>query len=365
MGKKNSQKQSADSFFTRSLIRWHLEENSRSMPWKGILDPYRIWLSEVILQQTRVEQGWAYYERFIENFPTIKDLAEADDTKVFKCWEGLGYYSRCRNLLHTARHIQNNLKGEFPKNFEEVLALKGVGPYTAAAIVSFAYKLPHAVVDGNVMRVLARFFAYGERTDSSLAKKWFSEKATALLDKDNPDLFNQAIMDLGATVCLPKKPNCEICPLHPECQSFRQNRASEFPVKAVKPLKKNRFLFYLIARFRGSVYIRKRQDGDVWANLHEFILVDDLTKPEDVSAWISSQAPRNLFNQKVCIAEISKIYKQELTHQRIQTQFACLDLIKPWNQSEYQLLDRKTLLKLAFPRSLVQFLYDHSHWFEC
>src|SRR5579859_1431456 len=194
--------------FTKTLLGWNSSGNFREMPWKGEKDPYKVWLSEVILQQTRVQQGWAYYEKFINAFPTIKDLAAALEQKVFKLWEGLGYYSRCRNLIATARKISDEYNGRFPHTYEEILALKGVGPYTAAAIASFAYNLPHAVVDGNVVRVLARFFGITTAADTTSGKKQFAELATALLDPSQAGIYNQAIMDFGATVCTPRNPQC-------------------------------------------------------------------------------------------------------------------------------------------------------------
>src|ERR1700749_1524911 len=194
--------------FTTLLLKWHNGKNSRVMPWKGEKNPYKIWLSEVILQQTRVEQGWSYYEKFVETFPTIHDLATAPEQKVFKLWEGLGYYSRCKNLIATAKRIDTEYKGVFPSTYEELLQLKGIGPYTAAAISSFAFGLPHAVVDGNVNRVLARDFGIETPFDTTEGKKIFSILAQELLDKKNSSAYNQAIMDLGATVCTPRNPLC-------------------------------------------------------------------------------------------------------------------------------------------------------------
>src|ERR1700753_4004412 len=187
--------------FARILLKWHKYKNDRKMPWKGEKNPYRIWLSEVILQQTRVDQGWAYYENFLREFPTIHHLAIAPEQKVFKLWEGLGYYSRCRNLIATAKRIDAEYNGEFPSTYEEILALKGIGPYTAAAIASFAFDLPHAVVDGNVTRVLSRYFGDTTPIDSTTGKRRYAELAENLLDKGSPGTYNQAIMDFGATVC--------------------------------------------------------------------------------------------------------------------------------------------------------------------
>src|SRR5882757_84990 len=197
--------------FSDHLLKWHKGKNDRKMPWKGEKNPYKVWLSEVILQQTRVQQGWAYYENFLKAFPTIHDLAIAPEQKVFKLWEGLGYYSRCRNLIATAKKIDAEYNGQFPNTYGEILALKGIGPYTAAAIASFAFRLPHAVVDGNVTRVLSRYFGISTPIDTTAGKKLFTELADALLDKEQADIYNQAIMDLGATICLPRNPLCTAC----------------------------------------------------------------------------------------------------------------------------------------------------------
>jgi A/G-specific adenine glycosylase len=192
--------------FTKKLMKWNQSSNNRAMPWKGEKDPYKIWLSEIILQQTRVEQGLGYYERFVKKFPTIKHLAKAPEQEVFKLWEGLGYYTRCKNLIATATFISKEKKGKFPDDYESILSLKGVGPYTAAAIASFAYNLPHAVIDGNVFRVLSRYFGISTPVDTAAGKKMYALLAKELLDKDEPGLYNQAIMDFGAVVCKPLQP---------------------------------------------------------------------------------------------------------------------------------------------------------------
>ena len=227
-----------DAYFTHRLLQWNSTENNRQMPWKGEKDPYKIWLSEIILQQTRVEQGLAYYNRFIEKFPSIDKLATAPETTVFKLWEGLGYYSRCKNLIATAKHISEELKGKFPDAYMDILNLKGVGPYTASAIASFAYNLPHAVVDGNVMRVLARYFAIDTPIDSTEGKNYFTILANKLLDKNQASFYNQAIMDFGATVCKPQLPLCPTCPLQKECVAYKNNAVQGYPVKEGKLVKK-------------------------------------------------------------------------------------------------------------------------------
>jgi A/G-specific adenine glycosylase len=217
--------------FTEILMKWHKQHNSREMPWKGEKDPYKIWLSEIILQQTRVAQGWQYYTNFITRYPTIGQLAKAPDQEVFKLWEGLGYYNRCKNLLFTARQIVNEKNSIFPNQYEDLLALKGVGPYTAAAIASFAYNLPYAVVDGNVFRVLSRYFGIDDPIDSAKGKQVFTELAGKVLWKKEAGLYNQAIMDFGATVCKPFAPACSICPLQKYCRAFKEGRVNQLPVK--------------------------------------------------------------------------------------------------------------------------------------
>jgi A/G-specific adenine glycosylase len=214
------EKNKKNTFFTQQLLKWDKKQNSRAMPWKGEKDPYKIWLSEIILQQTRVEQGLGYYNRFIAEFPTIHDLAKAPETKVFKLWEGLGYYTRCKNIIITARYISSELKGKFPVTYNDILKLKGVGPYTAAAIASFAFNLPHAVVDGNVFRVLARYFGIDTPIDSITGKKNFTVLANELIDKKIPGKYNQALMDFGAVLCKPQQPLCDTCPLKPNCSAY-------------------------------------------------------------------------------------------------------------------------------------------------
>src|SRR6202046_3980836 len=207
------------SLFAQKLLKWNFDQNSRPMPWKGEKDPYRIWLSEVILQQTRVDQGWAYYEKFVSAFPTVHDLATASEQFVFKLWEGLGYYNRCRNLMTTAKRIDSEYQGRFPSTYEEILTLKRTGLYTAPAIAAFAYNLPHAVVDGNVTRVLSRYFGISTPIDTTAGKKEYTAIAQTLLDIQHPDLYNQAIMDFGATVCTPRNPQCASCVQQPDCQA--------------------------------------------------------------------------------------------------------------------------------------------------
>jgi len=271
---KNKELDNKCRFFREELMKWHLRSNRREMPWKGEKDPYRIWLSEIILQQTRVEQGWAYYERFLKRFPDVRSLAKASDETVLKYWEGLGYYARCRNLIHTARHIAFDCKGVFPATYEEILKLKGVGPYTAAAIASFAFGLPHAVLDGNVFRVLARYHGVSIPIDRPEGKKFFQALAQRSLDPKQPGSYNQALMDLGASICKPHTPRCGDCPLQRRCQAYSEQRVGALPVKSPPKTKRARWFYYLLPEWEGKIPLRPRAAGDVWEGLWEPPLIE-------------------------------------------------------------------------------------------
>jgi A/G-specific adenine glycosylase len=262
------------AIFRKTLLNWNRQKNLRQMPWKGEKDPYKIWLSEIILQQTRVDQGLRYYNSFITEFPDVGQLAMAEDERVFKLWEGLGYYSRCKNLLATARFIHFEKGGRFPESYEDILALKGVGPYTAAAIASFAFSLPYAVVDGNVYRVLARIFGISIPSDSTEGKKQFAQLAQQLLDVRQPAAANQAMMDFGAAVCKPQNPACGHCPFSKYCIAFKTGMVQQLPVKEKTLRIRRRWLCCLVCGYDGKLYIRKRPPGDVWENLHEFLCAE-------------------------------------------------------------------------------------------
>lgn len=260
--------------FTPALLHWHAHHNHRELPWKGITDPYKIWLSEIILQQTRAEQGQPYYERFTETYPTVHDLARAPEDDVFRLWQGLGYYNRCRNLLATARTVSEDLGGKFPENYEGLLALKGIGPYTAAAIASFAFGQPHAVADGNVYRVLARYFGIFTPPATPEGKAIFSGKANELLDLQNPATWNQAIMDLGATVCTPVNPRCEVCPLQRHCYAFQNRAIAELPARIAKAPLRQRYLHYLIVESEGAIWLSRNDAAGIWRGLYQPFLIE-------------------------------------------------------------------------------------------
>jgi A/G-specific adenine glycosylase len=343
--------------FTSLLMKWHTLSNTREMPWKGEKDPYKIWLSEVILQQTRVAQGWQYYTNFIHKYPVISKLAKAKNQEVFKLWEGLGYYNRCKNLLFTARQIVNDREGKFPDQYEDILALKGVGPYTAAAIASFAYNLPHAVVDGNVFRVLSRFFGIEEPIDSSSGKQLFTELAGKLLPEKAAGTYNQAIMDFGAVVCKPVAPACSICPLQKHCLAFREGKVNQLPVKEKTLHRKHRWFYYFLFEHKHSLLVHQRTGKDIWQNLFEFYLLEapEAVKWDEkqVKAWLREQ----IGIQKTDVLHISPLAVQQLTHQQIKGQFIRVQLhnIPPFlKKHEWQPVDR--LRKLPFPKFITQYL---------
>ena len=346
-------------YFTTRLLRWNIADNDRPMPWKGEKDPYKIWLSEVILQQTRVLQGWDYYNRFVNAFPTIQHLAKAPETKVFKLWEGLGYYTRCKNLIATAKFIVETHRGKFPHYYEEILRLKGVGPYTAAAIGSFAFDLPYAVVDGNVFRVLSRYFGIIKAIDSTEGKKLFTRLANELLDKKIPGIYNQALMDLGAVVCKPQLPLCTICPLKSKCIAHLKGMTGILPVKEKTILKKKRWFYYVMAEYNGTVYVRKRSSKDIWQNLFEFILTET---PAAISAKQLKDIPLvNVSSAKkdLEIKHISNIHRQQLTHQLIQGQFIHVLLKRPVQLKGYKTVTNRQLQKLPFPKFITGYLAEN------
>ncbi|NOQ70672.1 MAG: A/G-specific adenine glycosylase [Crocinitomix sp.] len=257
-----------------TLIRLWFRQNQRILPWRGVSDPYKIWLSEVILQQTRVDQGTAYYLKFIKAFPTIKDLANSKEDEVLNLWQGLGYYSRARNMHFSAKLVANDFNGVFPTTHKEVLSLKGVGEYTAAAITSIAYGLPHAVVDGNVYRVLSRYLAIDTPIDSTEGKKEFALAAAAFLDHKQPGDHNQALMEIGALVCSPKAPKCHECPLSGSCASLQSGKQLNFPVKSKKIKVVNRYLHYVVFTNGKNTVLKKRTGKGIWEGLYDFPLVE-------------------------------------------------------------------------------------------
>ncbi|MCA0235085.1 MAG: A/G-specific adenine glycosylase [Bacteroidetes bacterium] len=355
-------------FFRARLLQW-AAEHPRPMPWKGERDPYKIWLSEIILQQTRVEQGLPYYEKFVAAYPTVTDLALAPEDELFKLWEGLGYYSRARNLHFTAKYIATALDGRFPDTYDTIRALKGVGDYTAAAIASFAYDLPHAVLDGNVYRILARFFGIDMPTDTPAAKKEFTRLAQQVLDAERPAAFNQAIMDFGATHCTPQQPRCATCPMQPHCVAFQSGRVQELPIKSKKLIKKERYFCYFIFHYKGDTWVRKRTGKDIWHGLFDFPAMESSERPNwpesrtDMEQWVRT----HLFQETTLdfqVTQVSKPYRQTLTHRQVAAIFVELDLQKELPVhlpafSEVQRVSWADLKKnIAVPRLIDWYLQD-------
>jgi len=278
--------------FSNTLIQWYLN-NKRDLPWRKTTDPYLIWLSEIILQQTKVAQGLPYFLKFAEEFPTVFDLANAEEEKVLKLWQGLGYYSRARNLHTTAKYLVQYNDGEFPKSYDSLLKLKGIGTYTAAAIASFAYNEDVSVLDGNVYRVLARYFDIETDISSSVAKKEFTLLANTLLPKGNAALFNQAIMEFGALQCIPKNPDCSVCIFNESCGALKNKKVELLPIKLKKTKVTARFLNYLIFEDEiGNVIVSKRTQKGIWHNLYEFPLIEtnSLTTDKEIVSLIKEQA---------------------------------------------------------------------------
>lgn len=346
--------------FTLALMKWN-ETNLRPMPWKGEKNPYRIWLSEIILQQTRVEQGLPYYENFVSAYPTVQDLAEAPEKEVFRLWQGLGYYTRCRNMIAAARKIRADYDCNFPSDYEEILQLPGIGEYTAAAIASFAFQLPCAVVDGNVQRVLARYFGLEEPVNSTAGKKSFSLLANKVLYKKDPATFNQAIMDFGATVCTPKQPLCRTCPLARNCYAFQHQAVSKLPVKKPKAKSRERCFYYLVPTYKDTLYLHQRNGKDIWDQLYEFPLYEGSPFEKEICLTDVPFVKPFLRNNPAISSKESKIYRQQLTHQRITAAFIHLTLKKPLKKiAGYIIVKRQNLNEFAFPRVIVRYLQDEN-----
>lgn len=336
--------------FSKILTTWYLEKK-RDLPWRKTDNPYFIWLSEIMLQQTRVAQGIPYYRAFTTAFPTVFDLAAAEEEKVLKLWQGLGYYSRARNLHATAKYIAKDLAGVFPSNYKSLLQLKGVGEYTAAAIASFSFNEVVPVVDGNVYRVLARYFGIDSDIGSGKAKKEFTALAAELILKEDPALFNQAIMEFGALQCAPKNPNCSICVLNTSCAALSQKKVANLPVKSKVLKVKIRFLHYLfILDNNNKTTINQRTAKGIWHNLYEFPLIEtEKSEEEEAVLKLIQEKARN--NTEIVLMESENII-HKLTHQHLHIKF--------WKVKQNEIfkegIDYEALNKLPFPIVLHNFI---------
>lgn len=358
MDSKNMIQPKKDFGISRMLIDWY-ETHKRMLPWRDTDNPFLIWVSEIILQQTRVAQGLDYFNRFIKRFPDVASLAEADEDEVLKYWQGLGYYSRARNLHAAAKDVMSRFRGVFPRTYEEVLSLKGIGEYTAAAIVSFAWNLPYPVVDGNVYRVLSRLFREDTPIDSTEGKKLFAELARMILDPARAGTHNQAIMELGALVCLPQQPDCGACPLRDKCLAFATGNVRAYPVKRGKTKTRNRYFHYLYIIYKGRTWLNRRSGRDIWTGLYEFPMIEtdramtfaELCETEDFRYLLGKAAG------SLRVSNVLSPVKHTLSHQILYASFYQIEIERlPSSLDQYLSLPCADIEKYAIPRLIQIYL---------
>lgn len=336
---------------SRKLIGWY-RANGRPLPWRASTDPYRIWISEIILQQTRVAQGLEYYLRFTGRFPDVAALAAAEEDEVLKYWQGLGYYSRARNLLAAAKTVMEHHGGRFPRSYEDVRALKGIGDYTAAAIVSFAWNDPYPVIDGNVYRVLSRLYALDTPIDTGKGKKQFAALAGLLLDTRRPGQHNQAIMELGALQCVPRQPDCPACPLSAHCAAYAAGNVDAYPVKQHKTKTRDRYFHYLYIIYKGKTWLHRREEKDIWAGLYEFPLIET-EGPLGFPLLQQTDAFRKLFDQAgaLTLTPGPQGVKHVLSHQVLYANFYQIEIERETEALQaYLPVSIQTIGKYAVPR---------------
>lgn len=346
-------------FFTQEIIHWY-HQNKRELPWRHTREAYIIWLSEVILQQTRVEQGLPYFNRFVARYPDVRSFAEAEEGEILRLWEGLGYYSRARNMHKAAKMVIDRYNGIFPTRYADLLTLKGIGVYTAAAIASFAADEARPVVDGNVYRVLARYFAIDEPINSTEGKKVFAGLAEEVMDREHAAIYNQAIMEFGALQCKPQNPDCSQCPVQSGCEALRQKRVTSLPVKLKARKSRDRFFFYFLLREGDRIRMNKRASGDIWENLYELPLVET-ESALTVDELMAADEIKSLFGDQAKVTMASPVYKHLLSHQNLYTRFIQLtdftvrsDKIFTWNSFFIKDLDT-----LAKPKLVLSFLREY------
>jgi len=341
--------------FHKILTLWY-QENKRELPWRINNDPFSVWVSEIILQQTRIDQGTSYYLRFMRRFPDIESLANSSEEEVLKMWQGLGYYSRARNMHHAARQIMAEFNGRFPDSYNIIRALKGVGDYTAAAIASISFGSENAVIDGNVYRVLSRIFGIATPIDTTNGKKEFSTLAHSLLDKQNPGIYNEALMEFGALQCVPRNPSCSQCPFQNRCVALKYNQIDQFPVKSKQPKQKNRYFNWLYIRHEGNFYLEKRRAKDIWHNLYQFPLIETKEQVSETEI-ISSQEFQNLFlGLKVTIESVTPEIIHLLTHQRLHIRFFQISLSHQIINSPWIMTNESDVFRFPIPKPIDNYL---------
>jgi A/G-specific adenine glycosylase len=333
------------------IINWY-KENKRDLPWRNTHNPYLIWLSEIILQQTRVNQGMSYYLKFVTNFPTVTDLANASEQNVLNNWQGLGYYSRARNLHKTAQIISTQFEGVFPTSYSEIIKLPGIGDYTASAISSFAFQEPQAVLDGNVFRVLSRIFNINTPIDSTEGKKEFRNLAQAFLDNNQPATHNQAMMEFGAMLCTPKNPSCDICPIRLHCQAYSEKTILELPFKAKKTKVRNRKMIYLFAKSGNSFLIQKRIQKDIWQHLYQFPLLE---LDELVTDGLKLEFEKE-FKSELMEFRFLEMTTHLLSHQKLNIEFYSCELTNLIKSKDYILVNLEQSKDFPFPKPIEAFL---------
>ncbi|GJM29916.1 MAG: A/G-specific adenine glycosylase [Cyclobacteriaceae bacterium] len=309
--------------FAYTLISWY-DRNRRDLPWRHTRDPYKIWLSEVILQQTRVAQGLPYYQSFCEHFPEVSDLASANEQQILRLWQGLGYYSRARNLLRCAQRIVDTYDGKFPEDYQQLLTLPGVGDYTAAAIASFAFGQSVPVVDGNVFRVLSRILGLHNDIALSGTKKVFKQYSSRLMNEAPPDRYNQAIMEFGALQCTPVRPKCHSCPFSANCHAFQTGNQKLFPVKGNKTKVRNRYFYYYVIKLGQNILLKERTGKDIWRGLYDFFLLEPGNEADPLELF-AVNLPNVKWIDQVEVGEPSVTYRHKLSHQLISAQFMIIE----------------------------------------
>ena len=338
------------SIFQKNIVSPELIPNRTIKPWESDKNPYKIWIFEIIMQQTRLSQGMPYYIRFMDTFPTLESLANADEIVLFQIWKGLGYYSRARNIHKTAKWIFFDNQNQFPTNYKDLLKLYGVGSYTAAAISSFAYNEDVAVLDGNVYRVLARIFALEETVFSSKGKQLYLDLANNLLPKGKAALYNQAMMDLGAVVCTPQNPQCDNCLMQTICKAFKTNRVSDFPVKKKYKVLKDRFFHCVFIVCEDKVYVEVRKEKDIWQGLYQGVMIESEILKDSIF-----QMPFGAF--QIDSNSFSDWHIQKLSHVKAHVKFAILEVKKVDNW--FNFITKEELFRMPFPKVINDFVLNN------